>query len=241
MITLTPRLAAAASFVRPDSLLLDVGTDHAYLPIHLCEQGRRSPSVASDINEGPVERATAHVAMSGLSDRITVVRTDGLTGLDRLADDTRPLDVVICGMGGELIASILSAAPWIKRSGTRLILQPMTHSEKLREYLLSSGFAPVAERLCAEPHPKGGERIYQIICAEYTPHADTPAYSPAELQTGRLYPPEDADLHRQLIEKTLHAATLCADARRLAGLDTSAEDATVASLRAQLPNIGGHS
>jgi tRNA A22 N-methylase len=43
----------------------------------------------------------------------------------------------------------------------------MTHPEKLREYLLSSGFAPVAERLCAEPHPKGGDRIYQIICAEY--------------------------------------------------------------------------
>lgn len=239
MITLTPRLAVAASFVRHDSRLFDVGTDHAYLPIYLCERGRVAPSVASDINVGPVERATAHIASSGLADRITVVCTDGLTGLDRFAEDSRPLDIVICGMGGELIAAILTASPWVQKDGTRLILQPMTHSEKLREYLLSSGFAPVSERLCAEPHPKGGDRIYQIICAEYAPHGNTPTYSPAELQTGRLYPPEDTILHTQLIEKTLHATTLCANARRAAGLDTSAEDATTASLRAQLLNIGG--
>ena len=241
MISLTQRLASAASFVRHDSRLFDVGTDHAYLPIYLCEQGRSAPSVASDINQGPVDRATVHVAASGLADRITVVRTDGLTGLDRLANDERPLDVVICGMGGELIASILSDAPWVERDGTRIILQPMTHPEKLRAYLLSRGFAPVAERLCAEPHPKGGERIYQIICAEYAPREAPPACSPAELQTGRLYPPEDADLHRRLVEKSLQTATLCADARRKAGLDTTAEDALISSLRTQLQEIGGHS
>ena len=239
MVTLTPRLSAAASLVREDSRLFDVGTDHAYLPIYLCEQGRKAPSVASDINQGPVDRATAHVAMSGLSDRITVVRTDGLTGLDKLACDERPLDVVICGMGGELIASILSDAPWVGRVGTRLILQPMTHPEKLRQYLLSSGFTPVAERLCAEPHPKGGDRIYQIICAEYAPDAEPTAYSPAELQTGRLYPPEDKARHARLIKKTLCAVTLCADARRKAGLDTSSEDETIASLQAQRQTIGG--
>ena len=38
-IKLTPRLMTAVPFVRGGRLLADIGTDHAYLPIYLCEQG----------------------------------------------------------------------------------------------------------------------------------------------------------------------------------------------------------
>ena len=116
-IKLTPRLMTAVRYVRPGHLLCDVGTDHAYLPIWLCQTGVLTPvplpdgvqspggalcAIASDVRDGPVERARLHVAAAGLTDRILTVRTDGLSGLESY----RPSDITVFGMGGELIVSI---------------------------------------------------------------------------------------------------------------------------------------
>ena len=175
-VKLTPRLMTAVPYVRGGRLLADIGTDHAYLPIYLCEQGRLTPvtagngeslcAIASDINKGPVERADQHVAAAGLSSVIRTHQTDGLTGLDVYDPD----DIVIFGMGGELIAAILESAPWVNREGRRLILQPMTHAEKLRAYLLSSGFAIVGETLSRE-----GERLYRPSAPSLRPRSLCPS------------------------------------------------------------------
>ena len=235
---LTPRLMTAVPYVRPGRLVADIGTDHAYLPIYLCEQKRLSPvvapngetlcAVAADINKGPVERADQHIAAAGLTQYIRTVQTDGLTGLDAYG----PEDIIIFGMGGELIASILEAAPWVHAAGKRLILQPMTHAEKLREYLLSAGYAMIGETLSRE-----GDRIYQTLCAEpaskgYIP----PALSPAELAVGqksfRVTDPEQKNLYAALIDKTLRTETYIRDTRRRAGQKTPEQDLLVVSLTA---------
>ncbi len=237
MIKLSPRLSCAVPYVRSGRLLADVGTDHAYLPIYLCQAGILTPvtaqngdvicAVASDINKGPVERAQLHIATEGLTSKITTLCTDGLHGLEAFA----PKDIVIFGMGGELILSILEAAPWIQAQDVRLILQPMTHPEKLREGLAELGFAITGESLSAE-----GERIYQVICADYAPHAAIPPKTPAESLTGSLYPAEQAELHQKLIEKVLAKESACRDARAKAGQDTRAEDEVISSLKAQYQN-----
>ena len=236
-VKLTPRLMTAVPYVRGGCLLADVGTDHAYLPIYLCEQGRLTPviagngeslcAIASDINKGPVERADQHIEAAGLSGVIRTVRTDGLTGLD--AYD--PADIIIFGMGGELIAAILEAAPWVNREGRRLILQPMTHAEKLREYLLSTGFAIVGETLSRE-----GERIYQTICAEPAPRESLPVLTPAELAVGqmiyRVGSAEQTEIYAELIDRTLRAEVYARDARRGAGQETPEQDERISSLTA---------
>ena len=235
-IKLTPRLMTAVPFIRTGRLTADIGTDHAYLPIYLCQTGRLTPvtagngellcAIAADINQGPVDRADEHIAAALLSERIRTVRTDGLTGLEVYDPD----DVIIFGMGGELIASILAAAPWVRREGKRLILQPMTHAEKLRAYLLSAGYAITAETLSRE-----GDRIYQTICAEPT---DEPATerSAAELAVGqasfRLADPEQKGMYAALIDKTLKTETAARDARRRAGQMTPEADRLIASLTA---------
>ena len=234
-VKLTPRLMTAVPFVRGGRLLADIGTDHAYLPIYLCEQGILTPvaagngemlcAVAADINKGPVERADQHIAAAGLTSRIKTKQTDGLYGLD--AYD--PADIVIFGMGGELIAAILAASPWVNREGRRLILQPMTHAEKLREYLLSAGSAIVGETLSRE-----GERIYQTICAEPAPGTIPPSLTPAELSVGQAsYRVNDAgqkELYAALIRRTVRTETAARDARRAAGQDTAELDGLIASL-----------
>ena len=234
-IKLTPRLLTAVPYVRGGRLVADIGTDHAYLPIYLCEQRKLTPvtagngetlcAIAADINKGPVERADEHIAAARLTKYIKTVQTDGLTGLD-VYD---PTDIIIFGMGGELIATILAAAPWVNVPGKRLILQPMTHAEKLREYLLAAGYAIVGETLSRE-----GDRIYQTICAEPASGAPAVNLTPAELAVGqasfRLASPEQKAMYIALIDRTLRTETKARDARRRAGQRTPEQDLLIVSL-----------
>ena len=235
---LTPRLMTAVQYVRPGRLLCDVGTDHAYLPIWLCRAGILTPpddgrtfcAIASDVRDGPVERARLHVAAAGLAGRILTVRTDGLTGLDVY----RPEDITVFGMGGELIASILEKASFVRSPEIRLILQPMTHPEILREWLTQNGFPILSETLSAEER-----RIYQTICASYDPTAVPVPYDPAELLTGRAYPAELAELHLALIDRTCGTLEARREARRTAGHPTDREDALLEALTLQRERVSG--
>ena len=233
-VKLSPRLLSAVGFVRPCRMLADIGTDHAYLPIYLCQNGYLSANenkpvaVASDINEGPVERASLHIRTSGLSDKIITVRTDGLTGLDKYA----PEDIIIFGMGGELIASILEDAPWVCAKGIRLILQPMTHAEKLCSALLELGFAITDEIVSIE-----GDRVYRTICADYSPElvSSEKGLSGAEMLIGSsklARSPEQYELYIKLAKKHISSAKACRSAKLSAGVDTSAEDLLISELEA---------
>lgn len=152
------RLLACASLVRQGSVAADIGSDHAYLPIYLVRHKISPHAIASDINEGPVNRAKMNVRLSQLSDKIDVILADGL---DKAAS-YNPDDIIIAGMGGELIRDILNASEYVKNKEVRLILQPMTMPHILREYLAGNGFNITDEKICAAQ-----DKYYQIICAEY--------------------------------------------------------------------------
>ena len=97
------RLLTCAGLCTGD-VLCDVGTDHGYLPCYMIENGLCSKAYACDIAQGPLDSAIAHINERCLSDRITTVLSDGLDSVEK-GDIT---DVVIAGMGGELIADIIS-------------------------------------------------------------------------------------------------------------------------------------
>ena len=235
-VRLSPRLETAVEFVRPGHLLADVGTDHAYLPIYLCEQNILSPlplqdgstlcAIASDINQGPVERAALHIRTAGCTDRIRAIRTDGLQGLDAY----QPQDIVLFGMGGDLMVSILEKAPWIRSEGTRLILQPMTHAETLRAYLLESGFAITGERFSSE-QVGNVLHIYQTVCADYDTSAAPTHTMDYQRHIGLV--PQDAaqrELYRLLAEKTRRVMQTRYDAKRGAGHPAPEEECLLAQL-----------
>ena len=169
---LDARLEAAVEFIRGGTVA-DVGTDHAYLPIALLRQNLCSFAVATDIHRGPAEVAAAHLSACGIGgDRAVVLLTDGLHGAEQFS----PTDICIFGMGGEMIARVLDEAPWVKSPAIRLILQPMTRMEHLRDYLDQNGFAIREERMVKT------DRVYQIICAEYDGRART--HTPLALLLG---------------------------------------------------------
>jgi len=158
MFTLGARLAACAGFVRPGVVAADIGTDHAKLPIWLVSEGIVPKAIASDINKGPIESARRNIARYGLEGKIATYIG---SGLETLTPDMAQ-DIIIAGMGGELIALILSAADWVKDSRYRLILQPMSHPERLREWLFENGFEIIEEQAVTDAN-----KIYSVICAQF--------------------------------------------------------------------------
>lgn len=155
---LSHRLETVASFVPSGARLLDVGSDHAYLPLALVEKGQLAFAVAGEVVEGPYQSALANVREAGREEQIIVRLANGLAaweGADQI--DT----ITICGMGGRLIADILEAGKERLVSINRLILQPNNREDELRDWLAENGFVLIAEEILTE-----NGKFYEILVAE---------------------------------------------------------------------------
>ncbi len=173
---LSRRLAMCAEFVRTGSTVADIGTDHALLPIWLIRRGKAKRVIASDINEGPIAVARRNIHRCGMTGKVDTVVADGLGGI--APEEVN--DIIIAGMGGDLIASILEAAPWIRSDRYRLILQPMSHAERLREYLFRSGFSLEREEALFD-----AGRVYSVMQWHFGAMEYTDAMIYGGLLTGR--------------------------------------------------------
>lgn len=155
---LTARLEAVKNAVLPCESVLDAGTDHAYVPIALVQQGICRRAIASDINRGPLLRAREHIQKNGLSGRIETRLGSGVTVI-------KPGEVqsaILAGMGGVLIAQLLTEDRAVSASVERFILQPMNAPEYLRHFLHENHFRITEEYLAEE-----GDKLYVILCAEH--------------------------------------------------------------------------
>lgn len=154
-VKLDMRLLTAAEMVRLDGKICDVGTDHALLPCYLTQMGAKGV-IASDINDGPLEAAKATVALYGAENSVRVMKSDGLR-------DIPPCDdIIIAGMGGELIGRIVSECTF-KNENTRFILQPMTKAHVLRRILYNNGFEIITEKTALS-----AGKIYTVMLVKYT-------------------------------------------------------------------------
>lgn len=217
-LRLDARLSSAAALVR-GGRLADVGTDHAFLPVALLLMGKIDFAVASDINKGPLARARKTVAEHGLSDKVELLLSDGLQGIEKYAPD----DIAILGMGGELIASIIENAPWVKDGKYRLILQPMTRRDTLRQYLITHGFF-IKDELMS----RAEGRIYQTICAEYVGY--NTEYDLPELLLGRHNIERGGELFDAYVARLKDTYNTRLEGKRRSGADAREEEAVLAAL-----------
>ena len=144
-LVLQPRLRAIADLVPDGVRLVDVGTDHGFIPVDLLLSKRISSAIASDIGAAPLDHARRTAEQYDLTEGIEFRLCDGLRGVSANEVDC----IVIAGMGGDNIAAILDAAPWSKEEKL-LILQPMSKAEVLRRWLSENGYQAIAERLVAD-------------------------------------------------------------------------------------------
>lgn len=146
---LSNRLQMAASLIGEGYMLVDVGTDHGYVPIALMEQGKISGAYALDIHPGPLERAMTHIQQGGWNEKIIPVQSNGLRGLSA-EKIVSPAALLIAGMGGGLMISILEDS-WDKvQRFERIVLSPHSDVENVRRFLYSKHMYIVQEEMLKE-------------------------------------------------------------------------------------------
>ena len=155
---LSKRLETVAGFVPEGARLVDVGSDHAYLPLFLVEAGKIAYAVAGEVVRGPFESALSNVQEAGQASNIQVRLANGLAAVE---DQDQITAVTIAGMGGRLIAAILEAGQDKLKGVERLILQPNNREDDVRMWLQEHDYQLVAEAILEE-----NEKIYEILVAE---------------------------------------------------------------------------
>ena len=173
---LSKRLATISQFVSTGDRVADIGTDHAYVPIHLVQAGIIDFAVASDIGAGPVKIAQANIEAAGVSDKIQVRQADGLLGIE---PDDAISAVIIAGMGGQLINDILDAGLDHLDGTETLILGPNRDEYEVRQWLNQHEFGIVDEAILEDDG-----HVYEIIVAGRT-KPEVP-YTEADLQFGPI-------------------------------------------------------
>lgn len=160
--------------VIPGKPAADIGTDHGIVPMYLLANKIVPFCIMTDVNKGPILKARDNLFSSGLDTaNFRLVLGDGLKVLEPDCAAT----VIIAGMGGELIQSIILNAPEVSATVERFVLQPRSKSSVLRKALLERGYAIVGERLARE-----GGRICQIISVEHADRTKLPTETfPEEL------------------------------------------------------------
>ena len=149
----TPRLQAVADLHPRNTVNIDIGTDHAHLPILLVRSNISPLAFGVDVASAPLQIAQRALAKASMNGRIALVHGDGIQPFIK-ADTLRSMQVqplsvddqsrweimrecaqvtvTICGVGGLLAAELISTLPqWVNA----LIIQANDHPEAVDQAL----------------------------------------------------------------------------------------------------------
>jgi len=139
-------------------IIMDVGTDHGYIPIYLVKNNIASKVIASDINKDPLKKAKINASLDGVLDKIDLRLGGGLSPLNNKEANA----VIIAGMGGNLIRDILENDLDKVKNLEYLILQPAQNPEVLRKYLYNNNYEILEEDICLDEN-----KYYEIFKVKY--------------------------------------------------------------------------
>lgn len=152
MIDISKRLKTIATQIKYRSII-DIGTDHGYVPIYLCQSNKIDYAIASDINSGPLEKAVQNINQYKLADKITTILSNGFENINKTVDTA-----IIAGMGGNLIIDILKSSYSDKLK--QIVVQPQLDIYDVRKFLHTIGFSINNEEMIVEQN-----KYYNIISA----------------------------------------------------------------------------
>ncbi|MDE5976962.1 MAG: class I SAM-dependent methyltransferase [Turicibacter sp.] len=184
---LSLRLQTCLNALAPLQIIADIGTDHAYLPCVGILNGQLKQAIAGDIGEGPLEAAKTTISKYHLNDKIEMRLGPGLSVLN----PSEVEGVVIAGMGGKLIVSILEDNISLSQSFQRLVLQPNIDANLLRNWLVHHQFKIVDEKIVLDEG-----KFYEVIVAK--PTDEEVHYNKLDLEFGPI-------LRLQKENKVFHA------------------------------------
>lgn len=174
---LSLRLSVIADMVTTGNRLVDVGCDHGYLPVYLVLNKKIPSAIAMDVRKGPLSRAEEHIEQYQLCEYIETRLSDGLAALKPGEGDT----LVIAGMGGPLMESILSDGAAVLNSFRELILQPQSDVGHFRHFIRENGWDIVEEAFIVEDG-----KFYTIIKAVSKAQEEILPYTKEEELFGKI-------------------------------------------------------
>ncbi|MFD1850256.1 tRNA (adenine(22)-N(1))-methyltransferase [Oceanobacillus bengalensis] len=157
-VKLSNRLLQVATYLSKGGYFADIGSDHAYLPCYVCLQDKTAKAIAGEVNEGPYQSALRTVKSYGLNDRVEVRLGDGLAVID---NDEKVDHIVIAGMGGSLIKSILEDGKAQLKNVKRIIAQPNVDARGVRRWFNDNHFVITNESIIEE-----NGHIYEVVVAD---------------------------------------------------------------------------
>ncbi len=158
---LSKRLQAIANLIikhKNGDVLADIGTDHAYLPCYLVEQGVIESAYACDIASGPIKASIETINSNNLENKVIPLLGSGMCPIR----DKSVNMISICGMGGKLTIDILEENKQLLDDHL-FILQSNIGLEFLREYLYKNKMEIIDEDIV-----KDASHIYEIIVCKKT-------------------------------------------------------------------------
>ena len=155
MIKLSNRLKKIAELVDFGATVIDVGTDHGYVPNFLCEKKISRDIIATDISKNSLEKSIELTKKMGNEKFIRNILANGIVKENRD-------NIIIAGLGGIQIAEIILNSIEISKSAKKLILQPMQKTNILRRELNNMGFEIIDEEIIFED-----DRYFEIIIAKF--------------------------------------------------------------------------
>ncbi|GAA0602280.1 tRNA (adenine(22)-N(1))-methyltransferase TrmK [Virgibacillus siamensis] len=157
LVKLSKRLKLVASYIEEGVVFADIGSDHAYLPCYVCQRGTEVFAIAGEVSQGPYNSAAASVNHHNLSSQIEVRLGDGLEVLNENEVD----QLVIAGMGGTLITSILKNGREKLGRTNRIITQPNVDERSVRKWFWMNNYHITHESIMEE-----NGHIYEVIVAD---------------------------------------------------------------------------
>lgn len=153
---LNKRLYAVTELIEPCDVLMDVGSDHGFLPLNLLLNNRIQKAIIGDLNSGPLEQAIKNFAnYQELS--VEFVLSNGISNYKGKLDA-----VVIAGMGYETIQNIIQKDIDRFKEIPQIILQSNTKIDELRRFLNTNKFSIIDESII-----KDRKYYYPILKARY--------------------------------------------------------------------------
>lgn len=193
MVRISDRLRTVAHMCAKGAVVADIGTDHGYLPIYLVQEGIVRSAIAMDLRKGPLDKAKKHICDNCLEDRIQTRLSDGL---EKLSENEADI-ITICGMGGRLIADIVTKGMNVITRNTTLIVSPQSEVGDFRHFLVSQRLVVDDEKMLKED----GKYYFIIKCRKSDENVYS-EYSETQYQYGwKLLENKDKTLYEYLIKE----------------------------------------
>ena len=167
-------LEAICSFLTTEDKIIDIGCDHAYVPIYMAKKGA-THILATDIHENALNVAKENIQKNHLENTIETLLSDGLDKVDTKNYDT----LVLAGMGASTILSILDNKEKLEPI-KKIIIQSNNDLEKLRQTMMKQNFTLKEEKILEEKghyyaimvYQKGLQKLSEeeLLLGLYNPH-----------------------------------------------------------------------